>query len=53
MLYQVSASANELNNRPTKGRLHMPDVLIEVRGNWLKDRKVNFIEAIEDGISVY
>lgn len=28
----------------------MPDVLIEVRGDWLKDRKVNFIEAVEDGI---
>ncbi len=28
----------------------MPDVLIEVRADWLKDRKVNFIEAVEDGI---
>lgn len=28
----------------------MPDVLIEVRGDWLKDRKVDFIEAVEDGI---
>jgi hypothetical protein len=28
----------------------MPDVLIEVRGDWLKDRKVNFIEAVQDGI---
>ncbi len=28
----------------------MPDVLIEVRGDCLKDRKVNFIEAVEDGI---
>lgn len=28
----------------------MPDVLVEVRGNWLKERKADFIEAIEDGI---
>jgi hypothetical protein len=28
----------------------MPDVLIEVRGDWLKERKADFIEAIEDGI---
>lgn len=28
----------------------MPDVLIEVRGDWLKARKSEFIEAIEDGI---
>ena len=28
----------------------MPDVLIEVRGDWLKARKGEFIEAIEDGI---
>lgn len=29
----------------------MPDVLIEVRGDWLKGRKTDFIEAIEDGIA--
>jgi hypothetical protein len=29
----------------------MPDVLIEVRGDWLKGRKVDFIETIEDGIA--
>jgi len=29
----------------------MPDVLIEVRGHWLKERKVEFIRAIEDGIA--
>jgi phenylpyruvate tautomerase PptA (4-oxalocrotonate tautomerase family) len=29
----------------------MPDVLIEVRGDWLKERKVDFIRAIEDGIA--
>jgi len=28
----------------------MPDVLIEVRGDWLKNRKVSFIDAVEDGI---
>jgi hypothetical protein len=28
----------------------MPDVLIEVRGDWLKKRKADFIAAIEDGI---
>ena len=28
----------------------MPDVLVEVRGDWLKERKAGFIEAIEDGI---
>jgi hypothetical protein len=28
----------------------MPDVLIEVRGDWLKTRKGDFIEAIKDGI---
>lgn len=28
----------------------MPDVLIEVRGDWLKTRKAAFIQAIEDGI---
>jgi phenylpyruvate tautomerase PptA (4-oxalocrotonate tautomerase family) len=28
----------------------MPDVLIEVRGDWLRKRKAGFIEAIEDGI---
>lgn len=28
----------------------MPDVLIEVRGGWLKERKVDLIEAIEDAI---
>lgn len=28
----------------------MPDVLIEVRGDWLKTRKGAFIDAIEDGI---
>jgi hypothetical protein len=30
----------------------MPDVLVEVRGDWLKERKAAFIEAIEDGIVV-
>jgi hypothetical protein len=29
----------------------MPDVLIELRGNWLDGRKVDSIEAIEDGIA--
>jgi Tautomerase enzyme len=29
----------------------MPDVLIEVRGDWLKERKVDFIRTIEDGIA--
>jgi phenylpyruvate tautomerase PptA (4-oxalocrotonate tautomerase family) len=29
----------------------MPDVLIEVRGDWLNDRKVEFIDAIEDAIA--
>jgi phenylpyruvate tautomerase PptA (4-oxalocrotonate tautomerase family) len=29
----------------------MPDVLIEIRGDWLKGRKADFIEAIEDGIA--
>jgi hypothetical protein len=33
------------------GRREMPDVLIEVRGDWLKGRKTDFIEAIEDGIA--
>ena len=28
----------------------MPDVLIEVRGDWLGTRKGDFIEAIQDGI---
>jgi hypothetical protein len=28
----------------------MPDVLIEVRGNWLKGRKADFIEAVTGGI---
>ncbi len=28
----------------------MPDVLIEVRGDWLGARKDDFIEAIQDGI---
>jgi hypothetical protein len=28
----------------------MPDVLIEVRGDWLGARKGDFIEAIQDGI---
>jgi hypothetical protein len=28
----------------------LPDVLVEVRGDWLKERKAGFIEAIEDGI---
>lgn len=28
----------------------MPDVLVEVRGDWLKGRRADFIEAIEDGI---
>jgi hypothetical protein len=28
----------------------MPDVLVEVRGDWLRERKAGFIEAIEDGI---
>ena len=29
----------------------MPDVLIEVRGDWLKERKAGFIDAVEDGIA--
>jgi phenylpyruvate tautomerase PptA (4-oxalocrotonate tautomerase family) len=29
----------------------MPDVLIEVRGDWLKGRKAEFVEAVEDGIA--
>lgn len=29
----------------------MPDVLIEVRGNWLKERKADFIGAIEGSIA--
>lgn len=29
----------------------MPDVLIEVRGDWLKKRKSSFIEAVEDAIT--
>jgi len=28
----------------------MPDVLVEVRGDWLKGRKAGFLEAIEDGV---
>lgn len=28
----------------------MPDVMVEVRGDWLKERKADFIEAIENGI---
>ena len=28
----------------------MPDVLVEVRGEWLKGCKADFLEAIEDGI---
>jgi hypothetical protein len=28
----------------------MPDVLVEVRGDWLRECKAEFIEAIEDGI---
>ena len=28
----------------------MPDVLIEVRGDWLGEKKASFIDAIEDGI---
>jgi phenylpyruvate tautomerase PptA (4-oxalocrotonate tautomerase family) len=28
----------------------MPDVLIEVRGDWLGNRKADFIEAVEKGI---
>lgn len=28
----------------------MPDVLVDVRGDWLKERKAEFINAIEDGI---
>jgi phenylpyruvate tautomerase PptA (4-oxalocrotonate tautomerase family) len=28
----------------------MPDVLIEVRGDWLKGRKADFIEAVQKGI---
>lgn len=28
----------------------MPDVLVEVRGGWLKGRNTEFIEAIESGI---
>ena len=29
----------------------MPDVLIEVRGDWLNGRKVEFVEAIENAIA--
>jgi len=29
----------------------MPDVLIEVRGDWLRERKSGFIDAVEDGIT--
>lgn len=29
----------------------MPDVLVEVRGDWLKERKTGFIEAIESSIA--
>jgi len=28
----------------------MPDVLVEVRGDWLNGRKAGFLEAIEDGV---
>jgi len=28
----------------------MPDVLVEVRGDWLKGRQADFLEAIEDGV---
>ena len=28
----------------------MPDVLVEVRGGWLKGRNAEFLEAIEEGI---
>ena len=28
----------------------MPDVLIEVRGDWLGEKKAGFIDAVEDGI---
>jgi phenylpyruvate tautomerase PptA (4-oxalocrotonate tautomerase family) len=28
----------------------MPDVLVEVRGDWLKGRQADFLDAIEDGI---
>jgi tautomerase-like protein len=29
----------------------MPDVLVEVRGDWLKGRNADFIDSIEDGIA--
>jgi len=32
--------------------LSMPDVLVEVRGDWLKGRQAAFLEAIEDGVVV-
>jgi hypothetical protein len=40
-----------ISDRPALKEDSMPDVLIEVRGDWLKARKVDFIEAIEDGIA--
>ncbi len=30
----------------------MPDVLVEVRGDWLKGRNAEFIAAVEDGIVI-
>jgi hypothetical protein len=50
-LFQADhTGADRLNNTPVIREVSMPDVLIEVRGDWLKERKVDFIEAIEDGI---
>jgi len=34
----------------TRTEKSMPDVLIEVRGDWLEGRKADFIEAVEEGI---
>jgi hypothetical protein len=41
----------ERNDTPAQWEDPMPDVLIEVRGDWLKERKVDFTDAIENGIA--
>jgi hypothetical protein len=46
----ASASPKTDIGDPRLGENSMPDVLIEVRGDWLKARKGEFIEAIEDSI---
>jgi phenylpyruvate tautomerase PptA (4-oxalocrotonate tautomerase family) len=38
-------------NKLAAKELRMTDVLIEVRGDWLKKRKSSFIEAVEDAIT--